>query len=44
MTAQSHTLLYGLVQLAMVAGGVLGIIQGASGRCWLRAMGFRTPL
>ncbi|MBI4362782.1 MAG: hypothetical protein HY558_06365 [Euryarchaeota archaeon] len=24
--------------------GILAIVQGATGRCWMRAMGFKTPI
>lgn len=39
-----HTGLYPLVQGLAVLVGLLAIVQGASGRCWIRAMGIRTPL
>lgn len=40
----SHTGLYPLVQGLAVLVGLLAIVQGVTARCWIRAMGFKTPL
>ncbi len=41
---QGHTGLYPVVQGLAVLVGILAIVQGVTARCWIRAMGFKTPL